>query len=227
MDIARTVWGTGPHAPRRVTERMKVAGFVVGLLLFFVEIKLFGDVRSTAEAGKRLSVVILGAPILVLGGVAYYLLERWCDRATEPFAFPRIVQLPGWAVWSASADMLVLAKARSMICLIRHEPANIDTVLDAIDPDRVLESPDDEEESSWRIKVELPGDPVLSGQFRMLGDGAYLLMLGPPSDAELLADVDATYLPRARVRGTDEAPQKFRPLANSNKARVPKARSLG
>jgi hypothetical protein len=131
-------------------------------------------------------------------------------RAPQPFAFPRVVRLPGWGVWSVSGDLLVLVRERSTICLIRHEPATLATVLDSIDPDGVLEVIEDDQESTTRIEVEL-GE--LSGQLRMLGDGGYLLMLGPSRDADLLDDVATTYLPQTRMRTFDEKPQKFASLA--------------
>ncbi len=174
---------------------------------------MFADIGSSAKGGRRLGGLLAFAPLLLLAGIGFAVVRGYHERATQAFEFPMVVELPGWGVWSMATDLLVLVKEHSTICLFRRPPATLPSVLAALDPDHALDVVEGAVESPTRIEVELPGELLLRGQIRMLGEGGYLLMLGPVEDAELIADIDKHYLPRTRPRAYGEKPQKFRPLA--------------
>ncbi len=115
----------------------------------------------------------------------------------------------------------MLAKQRSTVFLIHwRTPATPAEVLDALDPHHRLVILEGDEPTPHVIEVELPGEVELSGQLRRLEDRAFVLVLGPASDTEMLDDLVETYLQWSRPRVASDGIQRWRRLAKAEVARA-------
>lgn len=219
----REVCDTGPYARRELvmTPRIKTVGCVLLVALLLLELVLLPEFRKLRyNAGSTIFAAIMVAPASIVLGAAWLIAVRVYERHRVRFTFPYIVNLPAWGVYSHDADTLVLARRRSSIVLLHRENTTLDAVLDALDPEKELLEVERDAPVENQVEIELPGTPPLAGIARALGANAYVIMLGPESDAEMIADAEALYLPQMRPRSPLEPVQEFRPTQARSIARA-------
>jgi hypothetical protein len=213
----RAVVAAGPHDPKRfrMTRLLWAIAALGGVALMVLLVSAFPMFGTNEQAGSKLGGFLLGLPILAIGGILYAFLRSWYERPIHVFDLPVVVELPGFAVWSQSDDMLVLAKQRAIALLVRAAPAPLSDVLATLDPTGSIQVVEENEVGTAiaRLDIDLPGEVPLDGYLRRLWEGVYLLVLGTDREWDMLEDLDDSYLPRVRLRTPDEKPQKWRPLA--------------
>ena len=220
LELYRTLHALPPGAasPRRLsTLQILAIGLGLGAIAALLLYPLHGTLESLqASAGRRLTGLILGVPILAIGGLGATLVQRRRERPTLPFPLAAYISLPGWLVWTTpDPTMLFLVRppnrmrTLSLVCLVDRSTTDThDAVLDLLDPDHALEADDAAEDG--KLGIELAGAaPAFGALVRVAGTGTYALVLGADDEAAN----DALYhLDRSRVRMPDEAVQMFRPL---------------
>jgi hypothetical protein len=220
---AQSVQMAGPHVVKRFAMPwwLKLLGFVLGVALMVLAFRWFPQLSNAGrrENGGRMGGLLGALPVMAILGIAYAVVRGWSERGVQRFEFPMFLDLPGWGVWSANPQALVLARASSTLVLF-HWPvaASTEQVLDAIDRDHRFAILEGDDPVPGILELELSGPVPLTGQLRKLGDHAFALMLGPECDGEMLDDVVETYLPRVRPRFARDAVQKWRPLSAVNVA---------
>jgi hypothetical protein len=181
-------------------------------MLAFKVIPLERTYRNGRVYTSRLSIMLVMAPIMVLGAAVWLGYTRWRDRGTVPFAFPVTIQLPRWWVFRRDDEMLALTDGADVICLFcRPAPEPLAQVLDLVDPGKELETADPEGDS---LLFDLPDTPRASGMVMQLAHTPGYAMVFAATEARV--DDIAGVLRKSIPRDMDLRPQKWRPLSGEN-----------
>ncbi len=214
LQVFRELCDTAQGAPRRrpITVIEIVAFGALAVLVGFLLVHYDEPIRHVfrrLSRGGRFGVMVAMLPVVLVVAAVGAAYARWRERGTEPFPFPIVLDLHRWRIYRRDGDSaLFLTDGRGLMCLfVRPTDETVEQVLDALDPDNLLEVDD---EQSDAITFELPGNRVARGLLKRFADPhAYAFVIG---HHQYLLDDLSGVLGRARCRRAGERPQKWRPL---------------